>query len=454
MENAYLLPCHPAITSLDPLGVSEIEEPTAWDVITASISLFRSERHTDLHRLPSLIEDLAYSLHHKGSVNTAFLQHFLTDSYPDARADNALNLLDAILHSALALPTVFPTREIPYLNLKNPHLHLTDAQVKSLIAHQILGTVKPPKGNAWGCSFLCWYSSPQPMDSAVRGYLETLFHYMSCISDNNHSTTYEFYSAPIFKQGEYPWQISIARVFDYLEIDSTEASSVEFPHKSLKYMLIASNVSPGFGASCTQEELVTAACPALLPLGALCVAPPIPSDAALLTHGIIPVSTWKGQGRHACRTGMSIQCSAHGFLLVDATELDTSESSSLADLIPKNLERDLLKVYTGFAAVRRCAATEIASPLWGAGAFGGDPIVKSLILAIAAASAGVKIHLSVDKQRQIGHESMSLFKTLTDMKSCCSSVQVNNVWRLLNHDRVRSCRDGSSIAEILCSADF
>lgn len=110
--------------------------------------------------LPNLIEDLTYSVQEKGDVDTSFLRHFLVSYYLDPVEDTSKHVLSEILEHALALPTVFPQHGIFYLGRSYPMKTLTSQQIKSLIAHQILGTLTPPRGNTWGCTFLCWYSEP------------------------------------------------------------------------------------------------------------------------------------------------------------------------------------------------------------------------------------------------------------------------------------------------------
>ncbi|KAF8078300.1 hypothetical protein FPV67DRAFT_1663053 [Lyophyllum atratum] len=458
MAASYTLPSHPSLTSIDPLGITDSEIPTVWEVISSSISSFRPR--STLLQLPNLIEDLAYSIHGNGNVDTSFLRHFVLSHYPDPLEDTPQTILNEILEHALALPTLFPEHEMFTLSPSHSVETLTPQHIKSLVAHQLLGTFTPPKSNTWGCTFLCWYSEPQPLRNAVNGYLMTIFHFFHLPQLTARSIYYQYYDTKSLQLelAHESWQTCEALLFDHLIIESTSATNVRFPHDTLKCMLIASNKSPGFGASCTQEELITGACPALLPLGALFVSPPVPDDAVLLAQRIRPLSAWKGRGRDAHATEYVETDREYTFLLLDALELDHKDPLvPLLDLSQQNLIRELTKAYTGFYALSTRDITDIASPLWGAGAFGGDPIIKSIILAMAGARAGVKVWLSVDEAQtfQNGEARVSkpsdpkVIDVLRALKRKCAEMTVAQAWTKLMTDEARRCLDGKDFAEML-----
>jgi poly(ADP-ribose) glycohydrolase len=452
MLASYKLPSHPTITSLDPLSLTEIDDPSAWAVVTASITTFQAT-HSTFWDLPNLIKDLAYSLYNNGHVDTGYLLRFLTSTYPNPSSSASRQILDAILDSALELPNLFPTQEIPYLSDSNTSLELDREQVNTLVAHQILGTLKPPVGNTWGCTFLCWYSEPQPHERAVHGYLTTVFRSFSTRQPLASSATiYEFSSIPPTLDF---WDTCDALVFDHLIIEPTTVTSVKFPHGTVSCMLVSSNTSPGFGSSSTQEELITGACPALLPFGALLFSPPIPNNAVLLASGVTPLTKWQGQGRDAQQVETLDTKMKYTFLLLDALELDLAEPlPTLVDLVPRNIHRELHKAFTGFSAVKNHDITDIAAPLWGTGAFGGDSIVKTIILAMAGARAGVRVWLSVNDAwtyppRQGDDGDSRLINILLNLKEECGTMTVGELWRILMTDSARSCLDGRDAARLL-----
>ncbi|KAF5313164.1 hypothetical protein D9619_003443 [Psilocybe cf. subviscida] len=405
----YVLPCHPAQTCLDPLGLCDDENPFVWAVVTACL-----QGCSDISQLPRVVEDLSYSIHMQGDQDTRFLRQFLLERYPDPQSPAAKLDLQNILSSALQLPSLFPAHVIPYLSpSSDPVLHLSHAQIRSLLSHQILNTLSPPPGNTWGCTFTCWYSEPQPLKTAIMGYLSALFDYFELPLDEDDTTKieYRYITTPAPSLGCMPvydietWKrLPTSDVLSHLRIEPTTSATVPFLNAhDIPCTLIASNKEPGFGPSCTQEELVTAACPPLLILGALLVSPPIPPDAALLVSGIVPLSHWRGQGREARLVGKTT-LEQHTFLLLDASELDAVDidnptTPSPIDLHPPYLLRDLVKCQLGFSALRQRGVKEISAPLWGAGAFGGDPVVKCLVLAMAACREDVVVTLSVDQDR-------------------------------------------------------
>lgn len=212
-------------------------------------------------------------------------------------------------------------------------------------------------GNMWGCTFVCGYSELQVFEKAVSGYLGALFHYFCLPMDSAAYMTLHYYKNPSRDTEDdlAAWMNTAnGSVCDHIILDSepTSIETVEFPHKTIPCTLIASNNSPGFGSSCTQEELVTGACPPLLLLGALFISPPVPFS--LLAYGHSTITRWQGQGREAHSLEM-FSSRNHTFLLLDASELDiiSDLSTKIADLHPLYLIRDLNKAYTVIQLLKR-----------------------------------------------------------------------------------------------------
>lgn len=455
----YILPSDPSLRCLDPLGICTEDDPSVWMVIRTSIQSFRNRLSppASLHTLTQLIEDLSYSIHMDGHINTKFLSKNILDRYPDIRSSDGLSLLNSILDSALLLPSLFETHRIPYLNERNSILPLLPSQIKCLLAHQILNTLKPPKGNDWGCTFTCWYSEPQPLENAVSGYLTYLFDVFTPPINIISRTTYTFYSLPSsgVPQTLTDWTSDLkTRIFSDLSIEPVSSASVPFPHETVKCTLVASNSSPGFGCSCTQEELVTASCPSLLPMGALLISPPVPDDAVIMVHTHGPLFQWKGKGRQARATG-KFATTDHTFLFLDASELDglvSSDSAALADLDLKYFYRDLHKAYTGFKALVGHGIKEVVSPIWGAGAFGADPIIKTFILAAASAGANIALRLLVDEGEGYtvhdSGETLKLIEMLRGLKESCYETTIEGVIEKLTSDEALRCESGFEVLQL------
>jgi len=445
LDEHYILPSHASLRSTDPLGICDEENPTVWEVITASISSFRTEGK-NIHQLPFVIQDLSYSIKSNGHLDTQCLSQFLVGRYPDPCSEDACKTLDAILDAALSLPTLFPSCTIPFLGKTHPKLRLSSSQIACLLAHEILDTLFPPKGNTWGSTFTCWFSEPQALPDAVLGYLESLFNFFTLRNIDDIEIIYH-YSDQSFRgvdrELESWLDCSDVRPFENLILAPVSTGSVPYPHPQIPCTLIASNQSPGFGPACTQEELVTAACPPLLPLGALLISPPVPPNAIIIAQGYVPLAHWKGQGREAHPVGTSVTAH-HTFLFLDAAELD-SNTETLPDLNDVYLFRDLHKAHTGFSALVALGVKEIASPIWGAGSFGGDPFVKTLILSAAAARTGMTIHLAVDEERFIStpnsSEKLILLDVLRNVKHTNKGLTVAEVVRRLQVKDGGKCED-------------
>lgn len=449
----YLLPSHPSFVSIDPLGICDTENPSWWDLITHAIGSFRRSDPT-LPQLSNLIKELVYSLHGNGLINTRFLDDFTAVHYPECATGAGQSMLEGILDSALALPTLFPTHTICYLSISYSSIEFSDSQIKSLLSHQILGTLSLPHGNTWGCTFIDWFRAPQPVEGAISGYLLTLFHYLGHSHPN---VMFEFCTLPLEDPtlGIMPWTDCHARLFDHLVIDAVSTSNVRFPNDQSDCTLVSCSASPGFGASCTQEELITGACPALLPLGAICISPPLPTHTCLLATNVVPTTSWQGQGREAHVAQIIDEQRPHTFLFCDALELDLVDGTSLPDLLFPNFMRDLHKAFTGFASLGVKGIKTINSPLWGAGALGGNAVVKALILAMAGARAGVTITLAVDEARyepidtSPTHTPQLLITLMRELVHRRPGMTVAEAWAELTSPTMQTCRDGREVIERL-----
>lgn len=331
-----------------------------------------------------------------GHLDTTFLYQFILNRYPDPKFSIASEVLNNILDAALELPSLFPTHRIPYLNRHNPLHNFSTHHIQSLLSHQLLNTLSPPKGNEWGCTFSSWYTGQQPLPDVVSGYLTGLFDYFTHPVDLEDRLLYRYYETPPPTNNLSFWTTGqTSSLFDCLVIEPTSMQSVPFPHETVSCTLVASNSSPGFGTSCTQE-LVTAACPPLLPMGALFISPPVLPHAAVVVQGNVPLFHWIAQGQEAQFLGRHTKIN-HTFVFLDASEINTVLTPSpIPDLDPEYLLRDLHKALTRFSALAQFGIKNVASPLWGTGAFGGDPVIKTIILGAAAARAGISLHLSVD----------------------------------------------------------
>jgi hypothetical protein len=98
------------------------------------------------------------------------------------------------------------------------------------------------------------------------------------------------------------------------------------------------------------------------------------------------------------------------YILADALPLDEVEDKPgfLKDLQPGLVEREARKLYAAFSgAVKMQVAcgTNVDEPCvieagaWGCGAFGGDILVKTICIMIAAGLAGIEVRLTLLESR-------------------------------------------------------
>ncbi len=206
----------------------------------------------------------------------------------------------------------------------------------------------------------------------------------------------------------------------------------------------------------TLEELVTAACPALLVLGALLVTPPIPADTALLARNVVPTAQWKGQGREARLVQLLNAPETRSFIFADSLELDLIDGD-LPDLLPGNIERELNKLFAGFSRLACAGVLDVASPLWGSGAFGGNPIVKVMIMAMVAAQTGIAVNVTVDQHRlepARGVDTLEgtlLVELLENLGKSCKNMTISEAYAFLISPEARGCSNGEHLVRLITS---
>jgi hypothetical protein len=172
------------------------------------------------------------------------------------------------------------------------------------------------------------------------------------------------------------------------------------------------------------------------------------------------MAAWEGQGRNARLIEKLKSETEYTFLLLDALELDAlgaleDSHVELVDLVPDLLSREFRKAYAGFLALRTRDIRQIAAPLWGAGAFGGDPVVKTIIMAMAGALAGVTVWLSVDTTRSLATRGadrdapLQLINVLTRLKEVCEGMTVKDVWGYITTEQARGCFNGLDLVNML-----
>ncbi|EEU41079.1 uncharacterized protein NECHADRAFT_34348 [Fusarium vanettenii 77-13-4] len=309
---------------------------------------------------------------------------------------------------ALDLPTYFPSGQLELLQPGLP-LRLSRGQVACLVIHQFLCSSVPQRDDEGYQDLGIWYSSEQRHPAAVEMYLEALFIYFEhlpkasdLLQDHTSFTdgtetcvVYELYR----KENEVALEMAkLAPVHvSYLDTHTTDIHNPEVQGKG-GAAVVSANKIIGFGQSATQEEIFVGIAPESYPV--VLVAPHLADGTVITVSGARAMLNVKGQRRQIEWSPVPIPPLIEGverpggrLVFMDALEMDMLEPSSegsLPDLHPENIDREIKKATAGFEFYQGNA---VFTGLWGCGAFGGDPGVKLIILWIAAAAAGIRLHI-------------------------------------------------------------
>ncbi|KAF2503078.1 hypothetical protein BU16DRAFT_28439 [Lophium mytilinum] len=456
----YLLPTHLSLSCSDPLGICDEEDPTQADVLSQLIHEARIA--PGVSSLATLIEDIAYSIHGNGRLDTSHLRYLLRTNWTDQYVAALQNLLE----SALRVPDLFDKSALNTLNGPNisstiPNfpssssvVQFTGPQINALLAHQFLGTLSQPAGNTWGLPcFTSWFSGGAAHENAVDGYLATILrHFEHGGYDESASFSFLMQKAdpmPNPSQCEAIPDLELVVVFEESETSSSN-SEIESP-----FVLVAAHSQPGPGPTATHEERLQSASPALS-ISAL-VSPIIPPDAAVITSAFPLHAAWKGHNRTArleCLIPPLSRPKRH-YILADALPLDEAddvEGGGLRDLQAGRMLREVRKLFAAFegSKVMWSQAEQLSSApcvvkavAWGCQAFGGNVLAKCVCMMIAAGLSGVHVDLSLLENR--GEDIEAVKEVLSRKHS------VSELWKIVESPEVCHCRDSAELKEFILS---
>jgi poly(ADP-ribose) glycohydrolase len=434
----YQLPIDPAIISFDPLGILDKEDPCQAEVLTALFETALGSLNSGASPktlIPTLIEDIAYTIHGNGSLDTQGLRNFLSkEGTPSA-------VFVALLLAAQALPECFPNHHLTMLDGDNDQIEFHGTQVNTLLAHQFLGTLAQPKGTDWGRpDFTSWFASEPAHYQAVTGYLRTILdHFSRGGYDFTDVFTFILYNPAHMPD---PFQSNTIPTMDLVLVEEEHEPSDD---SGSPFVLVAANAQPGPGPTATQEERLQSASPALS-LSALII-PIIPSDAVVVTSAFPIHAAWKGHNRTARIETLfdpAERLNRH-YILADALPLDSmpDEENGLKDLVPGRVDRETKKLFAAFSGASKMLSSEgesaaavIEAGPWGCGAFGGTFLVKMLCMEIASGLAGVQLRLSITKYRQA---ELSIARAFAVQR-----YTIAKLWAQLLNSRT----DGDLVAEV------
>lgn len=413
LPSQYILPSASSKRCLDRFSILEdAEEDTSglvalWPLIQSVLS----QPVNNIAGVLDILETISTTL--RGSSGTAG-DYGTLKRVIASRGDGFYSRTwPAIIRIALQLPSLFPDGAIPVFR-SGGDVQLSTAQAGTLVSHQFLCTLDAPSWRKDYYDFSIWYDTAQKHPQAAEMYLTSLFTYFDAldvdieqpIAAKYIAVQYSLHSLPTehrlsFNSFERDAPLTAAKVVN-LESYSTIPQELQWQGANGAVM-VAANKDIGFGQSATQEEMYIGNCPEACP--AVLFTPTLSDDQVLVINGARPMLHIAGQRRDVSWSCLERHRRRGGrMLLMDALELDNWDdggSGVLADLDPKNLEREFMKAYIAFSTWSNEGDEEdkaaVWTGLWGCGSFNGDPVVKMSLLWMAASLAGKDINILCDK---------------------------------------------------------
>jgi poly(ADP-ribose) glycohydrolase len=471
----YPLPSHPSQTCVDRFSLlpdSEEAEVSVWSIIqTLLTSRNPSSSPSDLG---DLLDTLSLSIHRTRCTDHVTLLEaierlpsIIEQVFPHGYPIEYLSwetVLAQVLDVAFELPTHFPSGVLPVLSTAHPSITLKPRQVTCLLAHMFLGTLsrqpwaKPNRSHAYSSEsgtdeagavgFSSWFPDNQAAPHAVEPYLTALLAFFIRLStppdtDEKRIIEYSLQSTPLPPFGHSSWSIPLSSI----EVELVSSFTTDQPYLALPdgACVIMANKNPGFGSSATQEEIHVGSTSEACIVSLLC--PPLADTQVLVVRGAEPMVVIDGYGRGArlqrvLSNDEAKECGkGRTMLFMDALELDgydTTTVSSLPDLLPGNVRRELQKAYCAFTSGdEKCRYPLVVTGLWGCGAFGGDKSVKTLVQWCAAALTGTRLKLVLeekmrafaDELRRFGEEVMRAGITVGQVVSVLENLKPEEVKR-------------------------
>jgi poly(ADP-ribose) glycohydrolase len=437
-----------------------------WEII--NYTLVPHARTID--DLTSQLETLAITLSCTAGTDYAFLRETFTSHFGPKAPYFFAHTWPPLVTLALRLKEFYPYHNIPALSTTVPGastLFFSEEKIACLVLHQFLCTFPRASwmtvGEGVDCSpdFSIWYGSEPRCPGAVSAYLTGLFTYFERVAErigteSSRRISYSLYSRDIVPPPDYDSLVARALQGSSTAAFSPEESAVPFFRLTRlgeahtqpsglsstggeKATLISANWHIGFGRSATQEEAQVGCCPEACP--AVLFTPPLSATDILVVKDVRPAITIAGYGRDARLDAIlpvptTPNSGSEGLatlLFLDALELDgydtSSSSSPIPDLLPDNIDRELTKAYTAFAAFWHyhsspsapASSTQpggqkagirypvVRTGLWGCGSFGGNAEIKTIIQLCAAGMARVRLDFVVTdthspRARDVGAE--------------------------------------------------
>ncbi|KAK4129157.1 hypothetical protein N657DRAFT_639721 [Parathielavia appendiculata] len=439
----YHLPSSPSLQVLDRFSLlpeslaHDLEDPSSglipfWPLLTHVLSPLESDNDSDevkpttFAALTALLDTISATLrgtsHPAGdyvllreAITAHFGDepHFFTDVWP------------RVVELALEMPRLFPSGQLSILGRATgsgaagekqdeQEVLLSRRQAACLVVHMFLRTVAAPDWKEEGeglHDFGVWYGSEgQRQVSAARAYLGALMRYLGEVvcrdaEEGDDDGWMVRYTLRTVEESEFQGVLG-GRGCRLVEVEVQVIERYDLSPASLGVpggaAVVSANRYIGFGQSATQEEVYVGSSPEACP--AVLITPPLKDDQVLVVRGAQAMVNIAGQRREIRVDEMPPPDGGvkawqeRTMLFMDALELDMIEAgTSLPDLRPENMNREIRKAYTAFSSG---GFGEVRTGPWGCGAFGGDPGVKMFLLWIAASLAATKLVIVCDASDQ------------------------------------------------------
>jgi poly(ADP-ribose) glycohydrolase len=392
-----LLPSSPRSLCSDRFSLTDLvtEFVPSWSVIQCVLSVLP----TSTSQLIEQLDTISVTFRGIAGSDFVYLERFL-DIWDNQRFFGVTWPLCVRL--ALEMPSLFPTGSLPPLTQEDCIQEYSQRQIACLVLHQFLCTLDRPHWmqDDGSPDFHIWYGAEQPHPKAVYAYLYALFTYFDCLAAYPPTSKPSIFFT-LKSSTSPPIVLPTAR---FLPLTIHKLSTTGMIHSLLGLpsgaCVISANKYIGFGRTGTQEEMHAGSTPEACT--AVLVTPPLCDGDVLVVRGVQAMIEMDGYGRDAklkpiSETGVQRDWSKRTMLFMDALELDSFDTQGgylIPDVLPGNVNRELMKSNTAFDAglsINGFRYAEVITGLWGCGAFGGNAEIKAIIQWCAASIAGVPL---------------------------------------------------------------
>ncbi|XP_063697469.1 poly(ADP-ribose) glycohydrolase-like [Culicoides brevitarsis] len=433
-QNFVRLPCarESTISVFDDAGSETIKN--RWQVIREAFAT----KINNSKELEAAI--LSYNENFKNKWKFRALHSLFEDDLSEEESEAFFeHSLPKIIKLALQLPELIPWA-IPLLKQgNNKSVSLSQQQVGSLLANAFLCTFPRRNSNSDQHEYANYPNINfsrlfQSSGQAVLEKIKCICHYFRRITSPGQAPSGVLTISRRFVKDFPKWstlEVPVTRggfiVDDSGTIeDATGKLQVDFANKFLGGGVL--------GHGCVQEEIRFVICPELL-VSMLFVECMKPNEAVLVTgaerfsnySGYASTFKWSGNHEDTTQwdTSRRKQCT---IVAIDALAFRDGRHQYKEEL----MLRELNKAFVGFYHELSSPPPAVASGNWGCGAFGGEPLLKSLLQLIVCAQINRPLHYFTFHDEELKQNLEQIFDFLRT-----NNVLVKDLWRSLKEFSVK-----------------